>query len=226
MNPGIEIVKELEELASPLALMPRTTPFAVPEGYFTTLTYRVTELSQYSEEQVPHLPVAMPYALPEGYFEGFAATLMDKVAEVPDFGSIEPAKFEVPAGYFEVLPQQILAAVKAADTQASDAPKIKQPRVIGFFPQKAARWAAAAGLILAVGFGGYQIFNQPQPISAERQLAQLDKSVISSYVQQHLDEFDTEMLAEGSPVLTQSPEKNINKLNEAAIQNYLDTEGI
>lgn len=228
MNPGNEIVKELEELASPLANMPRTTPFTVPEEYFNTLNEALKEALTYEEEPTLTLPKETPFALPQGYFEGFAASLIDKVAEAPAFGEIAGAGFEVPAGYFEGLPQQILQAAKAADSITSAAPQQKQAKVISFFPQKAIRWAAAAGLILAIGLGGYKMIgNSPQrAVSTEIQLAQLDKAVISSYVQQHIDEFDTEMLAEASPVLNQPAEKNIDQLKQADISKYLDDEGI
>lgn len=223
MNPGNEIVKELEELASPLAAMPRTSPFAVPNGYFNELTAAMVAGSVYSNESVPDLPKEMPFTLPEGYFAGFSASLMDRIAEEPSFGIIEPAAFNVPSGYFEALPAQMLQAAKAADGISAQAPVKQQPKVISFLPQKALRWAAAALLLLAVGFGGYKMMNdQPQRLSVEKQLAQLDEKVISSYVQQHLDEFDTEMLSEGSPVLLQSPEKNIKKLDETDIRNYLE----
>lgn len=226
MNPGNDIVKELEELASPLAMMQRVTPFQVPEDYFTTLTNQINASLIYEEEPVLELPREIPYEAPQGYFEGLAASIMEKVSEEPAFGSIEAPSFEVPAGYFERLPQQILTAAKAA-AQPSTVEQ-KPTRVVSFMPRKALQWAAAACLIAAVGFGGYKMINPEQPsLSAERQLAQLDKDLIKSYVAQHIDEFDTEMLAEHSPILNSTPEKNIHKLNKADIKEYLDEdEGI
>ena len=235
MNPGLAIVKELEELGSPLATMPRVMPFQVPENYFTNITHTIIEAIAYEQEPQLSLPKEMPFEVPQGYFENFAATVLDQVAEVPSFETIAPPAFDVPAGYFQSLPLQMLAAAKAADeaegtvAEATPAAAIqpKPARVISFMPRRMLQWAVAASLIVAASVDGYKMINNNEPhLSAETQLAQLDKSLIKSYVAQHIDEFDTEMLMEGSPVLNQNPEKSINKLDKSAIQEYLDQGGI
>ncbi len=224
MNPGNDIVKELEELNSPLAHMPRVMPFQLPGDYFTTFAQQLEDAISYEDEPELNLPKELPFALPEGYFEGLAASIMDKVQEAPAFGVIQPAAFEVPSGYFQQLPQQIMTVVRAAEIEATI--QQKTTKVIPFVPRKVVQWAAAACLIAAIGLGGYKIMNQPQPLSAEKQLAQLNKDDIRNYVAHHLDEFDTEMLAESSPVLSANPEKSIHKLNKEDIQEYLDEGGI
>jgi hypothetical protein len=223
MNPGNEIVNELIAMDSPLASIPRVAPFVVPDNYFNKLTAKISEAVGFEEEPVLTLPKENPFTLPQGYFKSFTTSLMDKVTEVPSFGSIEAPQQDIPAGYFEQFPVQVLTVVKSAD-----APQQETTRVISLVPRKVLQWAAAAALVVAAGLGGYKMMNSNagEKLSAERQLAQLDKEVIGSYVQHHIDEFDTEMLAEGSPVLDMTPEKNIKKLNKKDINEYLDAEGI
>jgi hypothetical protein len=66
---------EISELSPLLAGIPKTTPFAVPENYFSSLEPIP------AEEELPavlkYIGKDMPYELPEGYFEGFASQVKD-----------------------------------------------------------------------------------------------------------------------------------------------------
>ena len=253
MNPGTDIVKELQELQSPLANMPRVMPFHVPEDYFAsfsvasiisdedpvlnlpkTMPFAVPEgyFSSFSvdkimqdEDPVLNLPKTNPFEVPRGYFKTFEANILD-IVETPVIGKVAAPSFEAPAGYFNGFADRMLAAAKASDTVTQTIVTDKnETKVIDFKPQwKSIRWAAAAMLVLSIGVGSYLKFNpsNTQHLSASRQLAMLDKSLISGYIQQHIDEFDTDLLAENSAVLNQSPEKNIDKLKDQDIQQYLD----
>lgn len=230
MNAVTDIVKELEEMGSPLAKMPRVTPFNIPDNYFSSFTATIQTIVSESDP-VLDLPKTNPYSLPENYFETFAAGMLDKVAE-PVFAKTATPVFDVPAGYFEDFSSKMLAIAKAADQTESVAPSLtekKQTRTIAFRPQKALRWAAAAILVLGIGFGSYKVINENQGVdpelTAEKQLAMLDKSTINSYVQQHIDEFDLELLAESSSLGEEKSEKTIRHLNKKDIQQYLNEAG-
>ena len=253
MNPGTDIVKELQELESPLANMPRvmpfqvpedyfvsfsvesimsdedpvlnlpkTVPFAVPEGYFSSISL---EKVMKDEDPVLNLPKTTPFEVPQGYFESFEANIFD-IVETPVIGKVAAPSFEAPAGYFNGFADRMLAAAKASDTVAQTVVTgKKETKVIDFKPQwKSIRWAAAVMLVLSIGVGSFLKFSpsNKQNLSASRQLAMLDKNLISGYIQQHIDEFDTELLAENSAVLNQTPEKNLDKLKDKDIQQYLE----
>ena len=80
-----EIWQELKELGSPLANMPHTMPYAVPEGYFDTLTSILAK----------------------------NAAQVGNLAPLPAWSFDLP--FSVPENYFDTLPEHLLAAVKAVD---------------------------------------------------------------------------------------------------------------
>jgi len=231
MNAATDIVKELEEMGSPLAKLPRVMPFNIPEGYFSSFPEMVQSIAHESDP-VLDLPKTMPYTLPAGYFETFSTNIIDKVTE-PVFAKTAAPAFEVPAGYFEGFAQNMLATAKAADIQAApQVAEVQQPKTIAFRPQwKAMRWAAAAILLLGIGIGSYKMadFNAATPAnpaaSAERQLAMLDKKVISSYVKHNIDDFDMELLAETNVLNGVKTENELRGLNKQDIQQYLDELG-
>lgn len=221
MNAANDIVKELQELNSPLAQWPRVMPFAVPEGYFSS--FPVQSLMA-TADPVLNFSKSMPFEVPQGYFEALTARIMDAV-EQPAFGRTQQTPFAVPEGYFAGMAGKMLAAAKAADAGPEKAvPAQKATKIIELRPQwKAIRWAAAAMLVLGIGIGSFMKFGQgeSQP-AATRQLAQLDKNIIDSYVQQNIDDFDTELLTENNAVFGASAEKNIHKLDKKDIIQYLD----
>lgn len=256
MNPGNDIVKELQELQSPLADMPRTMPFTVPEGYFASLSvasiisdedpvlnlpktmpfevpegyfsaFSVTSIIKEAEtEPVLDLPKTTPFEVPQGYFEAFEANILNKV-ETPFFGKVASSFEAPPADYFNNFADRMLAAAKVSDIPAQIVADKKESRVIEFKPNwKSIRWAAAAMLVLSIGVGSFMKFSgngtQIAPFSVSKQLAQLDKGLIRSYVEQHIDEFDTELLADNSSILNMSAEKNIDKMKDQDIKQYLE----
>ena len=223
MNGGSDIVNELEEMGSILATMPRLMPFSVPDNYFSSLDISV-QIIMNEADPLLNLPKAMPYFVPSNYFNDFSATILDKVA-APSF-SQQPAPFAVPEGYFNGFADKMLAMAKAADsTPGMEAPATqKKTTVLAFRPMKAIQWAAAAIFIAAIGFGSYKVLNPPaaKPSTA-MQLAQLDKSLVKSYVNQNIDDFDAEML-EGNIVLQPETTNTIPALDKNDIIQYLNEE--
>lgn len=221
MQPEHDILKELEALNSPLARFPRSMPFSVPEGYFAAVPSSVLATVRLAAADEPQLllPKAMPHTVPAGYFDSLAEAVLAKAkAGGVSYGKSSP--FAVPAGYFDALPDQLLAAAKEAAEPA------QRPRVIPFLPvQKAVRWAAAALLVLGLGFGSYRYLGQQAGTAdVNRQLAQLDRSEVGAYLEQHLDDLDTETLA--NTVAASDPAlKGLEKVHAEDIIQYLDETG-
>ncbi len=95
-----------------------------------------------------------------------AAQANDRFSALP-----KEVPFSTPAGYFESLPSQILAAAKAAEIPT--APKtIPLPRR-NIFALSAVRWAAAAVLVVGISVASYQTFFRALPTASEKILASI-----------------------------------------------------
>ena len=155
----------------------------------------------------------MPYDVPEGYFNALPQQILDKAKETKENASKE-MPFSVPDGYFNSLPDEILQKAKDADERPAT-------RTI---PLRRNRWhsvrlAAAAVLLILIGFAGFQWFKSDP--SVQQELAAVPDSAIQSYIQYHIDEFDTDMLAlylpegSGSNISSQVTDEDIIQyLNE------------
>jgi len=87
--------------------------------------------------------------------------------------------FDVPQGYFETLPAQLLAAAKANET-AKPARKtipLKRTYAIGSI-----RWAAAAILLIFIGSGGFFFLRQPSS-ETDKILASVPQNELQDYFQ-------------------------------------------
>jgi hypothetical protein len=222
MKTGSDILNELRGLNSPLADMSRSMPYAVPEGYFEELAAYIPETVKASEiQEIPALwTKAMPYRIPEGYFETFPATINTIIAGEQKLPLYKEQKFEVPEGYFEQLPAQILKAAKASDNPVVAEPTRTIP--LGKPVWKNIRWAAAAVLLLSIGFGSYKTFWSADSYNAEKALAGISKSTINEYVQQHIDEFDMESIENTVAAHTATSPMNTDAITDEDIILYLD----
>jgi hypothetical protein len=178
------IRKELEGLNSPLAGMPKQTPFAVPEGYFDNL---VAELHAAASEEC----------------------ILPKVE----------APFQAPDGYLEALPEELRAvAMSAADSKK---------KVISLSPvRKLSRIAAAAILVMGLGFGVNSYFRAKAPENvAARHLSKLDKETISTYVSHHWGDVDVETSEPATASANTEAQDAISKLKSSEIKQYLREHG-
>src|ERR1043165_9364159 len=148
------------ELNSSLANMPCQMPYAVPDGYFAGLAEDLAEGIHSSEAADPVLsfPKAIPFAVPDGYFTELAGNLKTRIEK----SSIErgvASPYHVPAGYMNSLPDVLTLEVKKAVAPASGG------KIIAFWSQwrRIGRVAAAAVLVLGLGFGTYSYFHSRQP---------------------------------------------------------------
>lgn len=213
-----DILQELRGLESKLADMPRTIPYEVPAGYFDALPAAMLDAvkAEQAAEPVLNLPKAIPYEVPVGYFEGLAKSVMMQVQE-PSLPLTKEMSYEVPAGYFENLPAQVIAKAKQ-----KEAPQ-KASKTIAFPVWKTVTRAAAAILVIGIGFGSLRYLNADKPMTAEGQLAALPKDSINEYVQLHIDEYEADAIAgtlEQADVTTLT-----NKLSAEEIENYLNETG-
>lgn len=218
MNSANDILQELRGLESKLADMPRAMPYEVPAGYFDALPAAMLDAvkAEQAAEPILNLPKAMPYEVPVGYFEGLTKSVMLQVQE-PSLPLTKEMAYEVPAGYFENLPAQVIAKAKQ-----EEAPQ-KAPKIIAFPVWKTVTRAAAAILVIGIGFGSLRYLNTDKPMTAEGQLAALPKDSINEYVQLHIDEYEADAIAgtlEQADVTTLT-----NKLSAEEIENYLNETG-
>ena len=118
--------------------------------------------------------------------------------------------YNIPAGYFNVLPEELLRKAKAGEH-----------RSIELKWWQASKWAAAAIFVLGIALGSYRILN-PKPADTNKALAALPLDSIHAYIVQNVDDFETELILNNL-----STDKTIKTghLNEQEIIQYLNEEG-
>lgn len=159
-------------------------------------------------------PRTMPYALPEGYFEDVVAQLNRTIAaDMQVLNRDMP--FSLPDGYFEKLPGTLLQAAKETPAVAAQ-PKQSSTMWLGI------RWAAAAMLVLAIGFGSYRALT-PETQSIEQQLNNIPDAELMAYVQENIDDFETDNII--THVNNTGISNATNALNSSDIELYLQETG-
>ncbi len=222
-----EITRELDEMGSILAAMPRVMPYTVPEGYFAGLDTAIRKQMTYETDPVMNLPTQTPFTAPEGYFDSFPSEML-RTAQAAYYDGLPAAKMpmEAPAGYFEQLPSQILAAVKQETNTRPATGPVKVIPLKRVLSRRPLRYAAAAMLVIAAGLGLYRI-TLPNPEPVMKQLAQIPEEDLRSYVLYHIDEFETEDLLPAVQ-LTSIDKGSLNpasRLSDENIIQYLDETG-
>ena len=168
----------------------------------------------------------MPFEVPQDYFGTLAGQLAQDTwaaeGTTPDLTISKEMPHGVPVGYFENLPAQLLSSAKTADAG------VRKGRVIPFVARtgKVVRFAAAAMLVLGLGFGSYRFFQLRTPDGrASHKLAKVDPDSLHSYVLQHLDDFDDETL-ENAVVSSQTDVHTaVSSLNDMEIEDFLNGVG-
>ena len=177
MNTANDIQEELMNMGSSLAGISRTMPYAVPVNYFDHLP---AETLKTAIEESPAWSKAATYNTPDGYFEKFADNILN-IIKAENIGTLISREMphSLPATYFEGLPAQMLLAAKKSDIAKKTATRISLGQRNSF---RQVRWAAAAVLLICIGFGGYQtFFSQPQ--NPENMLASVPNNEIQDYLQ-------------------------------------------
>ena len=225
MNTHNDIIEELKGWNSPLAAMSRTMPYIVPAGYFEDFAGNMPAAAKNADAVDPilHYSKAMLYQVPQGYFDNLAGDVLAIAKGESALLEQPKAPFEVPQGYFSQLPAQMLAVAKAADVHQ----EVRKTRVIS--PNwktlwTSTRWAAAAILILGIALSTYT--GLQRPMSVENQLAALPEGTISKYVEQNIDDFETELIVSTLTTnKTRSTAQAIDELSDEEIIQYLDETG-
>jgi len=137
-----DILQELIELNSRLAVFSKKNVFHVPESYFNELPSRImakleTARNLPVQEELPsgllpNVSRQAPYSPPPGYFDGLAENLLNvvKASEASqaaeELSSLSPLLssiskqnvYEVPTGYFDSLDRQIAQTVNDENEQS------------------------------------------------------------------------------------------------------------
>jgi hypothetical protein len=210
MKRAAHIQTELNDLGAViLKNLAPAMPYAVPNGYFSSLADEVSDLVKIRELTDPQVSwgTKTPFEGPSpAYFEGLAAQVLAKVNEVPEFSTKNP--YTVPRGYFEALPDIIVAKAKGQATTKKRVPLFRT-----------ARLAASMALIILAGFAVMTMNNKSQnPLN----LSAVSKTEIDQYVTANLDDFDTDLIING--LANTTTDKKIN-ISDAEIKAYLDETG-
>jgi hypothetical protein len=216
MNTVNDITEELNNLDSPLARLSKVMPYSVPAGYFENLPGKTLKVAAglIEADSVPEWPKTMTQSVPQGYFENLADNILSAVKAESIMGiSSKKMPFNVPAGYFEALPAQMLHIAKRAGGMKKETTRIPLVRHNSF---RQIRWAAAAVLLICIGFGGYETF-YIQPDNTEKMLASVPNNEIQDYLQ-HTYVFDVNRVVSNEDI------NNIEVDNKDIIQ-YLNETG-
>ncbi len=207
-----DISDELSSMESPLAGMSRNMPYQLPEGYFDRLATQVLTAIIVPDEitALEGGTKKMPFDVPNGYFDQLQASVLQQVQQESIAASLPKENvYTTPEGYFDILPGHIMAAI-----HASEAPQAKKTRIIGW---KSIGWAAAAVVILGLGMGSVKMI-WPGAESKES-LAKIPATSIQAYVQQNIDEFDSELIENNIAA-------NINLHTQPGLPNTIDKNDI
>jgi hypothetical protein len=207
-----DIIEELRSLESPLANLPRAMPFVVPVGYFEEFCEGLkVGISAEAHDHPLMASKAMPFELPDRYFETFPARMTALASASEELLKVNP--FTTPAGYFDQLPMHMLQAAKESEK--------KKPKVIPLTRfARSIRWAAAALLVIALGFGSFRWFTEQESVDVNTALAAIPKEDISKYVEQNIDDFDIERLEN-----TIASTNALQAVSDEDIIRYLDETG-
>ena len=129
-----EIFNELREISITVANLGNVMPFHVPAGYFEALPAQFLNSIKNSDVDEDTLPWAKParnepFEVPLNYFDGLAETILNRIkgneasSHVEEIKIISPLlgkldkklPFNMPGGYFEEFPGDVMAGVNAIE---------------------------------------------------------------------------------------------------------------
>lgn len=213
---------ELQELgAEILSASPRIMPFALKNNYFEQFGKGIIH-TIHTETQAPDflqtgnrdLPFSTP---PVSYFEELSANILAKISteehteSYTDWGREMP--YHVPLHYFDQLPGSITK-------QVAGKPESKIRRIPLF---KTFQLAASIALIVFLGLG--IILNNPRTnkASTEQMLSSLSQTEIENYINNNIDDFDTDLIIDG--LANNGHNVSTPNISKEEIRAYLDEYG-
>lgn len=247
MKSDVNILAEIRDISPLLASLKDANVFAVPEGYFESLSDDIQ--GRILTNELPNkYPVKEPVqSVPNGYFENLSCAILKKIksgeseerSEMSPYPNLSRAKrenvFGLPDGYFEKFPDIVLSRVKERTGS----------KVVPLFRRQIFRYAAAAAIILGLFTGGYFLFSPdkgqnsfavvnksvvPYPDALqynsekafEKGLASLTDDQIINYLENHGSILDDDQLTKNTSV-SGMPEPLDYIENEHALEDYLRT---
>lgn len=123
MNPGNEILQELESLAPSLIPLQKMQVYSVPVGYFERFNEELGVLLQPDFSNILSTPRAT-MTVPDGFFDGFAGSVLQKIkmadTSTEEIKQLSPALsatgndnvFTVPHSFFNNFSDQVLSQVQ------------------------------------------------------------------------------------------------------------------
>ena len=206
-------------------------PFTAPDSYFENFAAGITELAAAGDDELS-FQTNQPFAVPDGYFDEFAesSVFLSKEEDPSTMHLPKGLPYAVPEGYFAQFPAKVLAILKAENKSiVANSPVRKSARLIPLL--RPLRAVAATLLLATAGFGVYQVVHDrlvpdgATQIPAADQIAMLSKKEIQTYMNQNVDDFDSELLLES---VAQAPKVNTLELDGVSkqdIMNYLSEGG-
>jgi len=215
MKTGNEILDELISMNSPLAGLSRAMPYTIPEHYFEKLDDEILYGVKAATTKDPEILFnkIVPYSTPDHYFHFLPEQIL--VAVINEESALDVPKtmpFNIPVSYFDTLPAQVLQMAKKAESPIERKKKIAASKRIYIWSQ--IRLAAAAILLLGIGFGSFKYYIQSA--NPETALSRVSESAIDDYVQQNIDDFDIDVIANNSDVNSLS--QNLSSGNDKKVQ--------
>ena len=211
MNKGYNIEDESESLLSSLQ---KGMPFQVPVAYFDQAPEKMTDLARNIDMDTVSLQGVskeMPYHVPSEYFINFetelAALLGDETSK--QVKTQMPA-MKMPEGYFKTLPDTVLGLAKQKEKRVFLFPAL-QYKVVS-------RIAAAAVLVLGLGFGMFRIMDRNQPTDATNILSNASHTELTEFAQQYYADA-------GQDVAINAQDLNALKFDNNDIIQYLNETG-
>jgi hypothetical protein len=189
MNNRESIKEELKSLSSTLDACAQGMPYRVPDGYFeglaSSILARLKNLETVAVKEelaelsplLASIPKRLPFSVPDQYFNSNMESLHAVVNETEGFSfSGKQMPFELPSGYFDNLPAQVLQRVNRP-----------QAKVIPMMRRKWVGLMAAAVITGILAISGILYFTGKKDISVNNPQWVADK--LKSVPDKTIDEF-------------------------------------
>ena len=135
MQKNEHILKELGTISKHIAGLDLNNPFSVPEGYFDAFPSQMMGVVQRAAGEENQLPaknqLPNPFSVPQQYFEGLAGEVLSRIHQqdpAEEIRSISPLlaglekrnPFSAPEGFFDEMPTNVAAGIRAIDFVQSE----------------------------------------------------------------------------------------------------------
>lgn len=221
MKRSDNIQNELQALGLERILQhPNEMPYTVPNGYFESLYQNIDGNINAEKMTNAEIPMSLTSSIgnvPDGYFEGFAKQILSKIKTEDTIIWTKEMPFDVPVGYFEGLAKSILASVNKNTTKSLPT-RIPLYRTI--------QLAASLALVFFVGLGIFQA-NDHQ-LSLQKNFATISDAEIAQYINENLDDFDTDLVLNGLSFKNTKEKKAsaLNNISDEDINQFLIEDGM